>query len=104
MDKTEKYISAEDIVLLEDLINRKNKGLMVNGKEVAQLYNRIMDKPTTPSSCSGCIRGQIQRMEDKWRRIQRMIEKSKQEETPVEETPKEVEDKPKTKGVAKKKK
>lgn len=105
MEKTERYISAEDITLLEDFINRKNKGLMVDGKKVAELYNRIMEKPITPSSCSACVRGQIQRMENKWRSIQRAIEKAKEaevkEEAPVEETPKE-EDKPKTKGVAKK--
>lgn len=109
MENTEKYISAEDITLLEDFINRKNKGFMVDGKKVAELYNRIMEKPITPSSCSACVRGQIQRMEAKWRSIQRAIEKAKQaevkqEEAPVEETPKQVEDKPKTKGVAKKKK
>lgn len=116
MEKTERYISAEDVTLLEDFINRKNKGLMVDGKKVAELYNRIMEKPITPSSCSACVRGQIQRMENKWRSIQRAIEKAKEaseavkneeslNDTPEKkEEPTEAENKPKTKGVAKKKK
>lgn len=105
MDSNEIYIKAEDIELLKDLINRKNKGLSVTASTVVELYNRIMGKPAKPTSCRACLIGYISTMERKWANIERAIEKAKQaevkEEAPVEETPKE-EDKPKTKGVAKK--
>lgn len=104
----ETYIKAEDIELLKDLINRKNKGLSVTASTVVELYNRIMGKPAKPTSCRACLIGYISTMERKWANIERVIEKSKEaemkEEAPVEEQPKEAEDKPKTKGVAKKKK
>lgn len=102
--ETEYYISAEDIELLQDLINRKNKGLTINSKTVIDLYLKVMGKPARPTTCSACLKGYIQQMEAKWNRMQKAIEKAKEEEAPVEEQPKEIEDKPKTKGVAKKKK
>ena len=102
--ETEYYISAEDIELLQDLINRKNKGLMINSKTVIDLYLKVMGKPARPTTCSACLKGYIQQMEAKWNKMQKAIEKSKQEEAPVEEAPKQEEDKPKTKGIAKKKK
>jgi hypothetical protein len=104
MDSNEIYIKAEDIELLKDLINRKNKGFTINSKTVIDLYLKVMGKPARPTTCSACLKGYIQQMESKWNRIQKALEKAKEEEAPVEETPKQVEDKPKTKGVAKKNK
>lgn len=96
----ETYIKAEDIELLKDLINRKNKGLSVTASTVVELYNRIMGKPAKPTSCRACLIGYISTMERKWANIERAIEKTK-EEAPVEETPKEEEDKPKKKKTKK---
>lgn len=101
----ETYIKADDIELLRDLINRKNKGLSVTASTVVELYNRIMGKPAKPTSCRACLIGYISTMERKWANIERAIEKSKEvevnEEAPVEETPKVVEDKPKKKKTKK---
>lgn len=116
MENKETYITAEDIELLKDLINRKNKGLMVNSKVVVDLYNRIMGKPAKPTSCRGCLIGYISAMERKWANIERAIEKANKasetvksegadsDATEIKEEPVEAENKPKTKGVSKKKK
>ena len=99
--ETEYYISAADIELLQDLINRKNKGFTINSKTVIDLYLKVMGKPARPTTCSACLKGYIQQREAKWSKMQKAIEKAKEEEAPVEETPKEEEDKPKKKKTKK---
>lgn len=116
MENKGTYITAEDIELLKDLINRKNKGLMVDSRVVVELYNRIMGKPAKPTTCRGCLVGYISTMERKWGNIERAIEKAKEASEAVKteevkndtseekEEPTVAENKPKTKGVSKKKK
>ena len=102
-------ISSEDMEAVQVFADKKNKGLMVDSKKVAEVYNRIMyPKQTRPSNCGGCIKRQIQEMEAKVNQWKKALELKKEEEEaatqPIEEEPKTVENKPRTKGVAKKSK
>ena len=58
------FISEEDIVLIKKLINIKNRGYHCSGKQVTEIYNRVLNKTAKSTSCSTCIRSRIQELEN----------------------------------------
>ena len=57
------FISEEDKILIKKLINIKNRGYHASGKQVTEIYNRVLNKTAKPTTCSTCIRGRIQELE-----------------------------------------
>lgn len=58
------FISEEDKTLIKKLINIKNRGYHCSGKQVTEIYNRVLNKTAKPTSCSTCIRARVQELEN----------------------------------------
>lgn len=91
------FISEEDKILIKKLINIKNRGYHCSGKQVTEIYNRVLNKNAKPTSCSTCIRGRIQELENALKQYEaeeaqkKAQEELKQEEpTPIKEEEKQA--------------
>ena len=49
----------EDIKIVEKFQDIMNKGYYANGKEVTDVYNRVLGKNVASTGCGPCIRGRI---------------------------------------------
>ena len=57
-------ISGPDVHAIEQLIKIRNRGFYANGREVTDLFNRVLGKHEAPTNCSSCIRQRINRLEE----------------------------------------
>lgn len=57
-------IHPDDISHIKHLVERKNKGMMVNSQEVTDLYNKVLEKSVSNTTCSSCVRRRIQELQD----------------------------------------
>lgn len=81
----------DDIKLVEKFIDIKNKGYYVDGAQLTEVYNRVLDKRVSPTNCGSCIRGRINELEEALNRFKSMSEKASESvsEVKVEDTPQE---------------
>lgn len=105
------FISEEDKTLIKKLINIKNRGYHCSGKQVTEIYNRVLNKTAKPTTCSTCIRARIQELENALKRYEaeeaqkKAQEALKQEEpTPIKEEEKQAPTEKKKRGRPKKEK
>ena len=76
----------DDIKLVEKFIEIKNKGLYVDGKQLTEAYNRILEKNANVTNCGSCLRQRTQELENALNAFKRLSEASKpQEQTDVKE-------------------
>lgn len=55
--------SQEDIKLVEKFIEIKNKGYYADGKQLTEVYNRVLHKNVNVTSCGSCLRGRVSELE-----------------------------------------
>lgn len=53
----------EDVKLVEQFVEVKNRGCYVNGQTVTEVYNRVLEKSVASTSCGSCIRQRISELE-----------------------------------------
>lgn len=53
----------DDVKLVEQFIDIKNKGFYADGKQVTDVYNRVLHKNLPPTNCGSCIRQRVIEME-----------------------------------------
>ena len=87
----------EDIKLVEKFIDIKNRGLYADSAQLTNVYNRVLNKHATPTSCGSCIRARVQELENALNHFKAKIaleSKKEQEENKAADasTPKENED------------
>lgn len=70
----------EDIKLVEKFIEIRNKGFYIDGGQLTEVYNRVLDKRVNPTNCGSCIRQRINELEESLNRYKRSLEASKEEE------------------------
>lgn len=76
----------DDIKLVEKFIEIKNKGYYVDGKQLTDAYNRILEKNANVTNCGSCLRQRTQELENALNAFKRLSEASKpQEQTVVKE-------------------
>ena len=68
--------SNEDVKLVEKLIAIKNKGLYADGRQVTEVYNRVLEKNLAPTSCGSCLRHRISELEGELNRFKKQMELS----------------------------
>lgn len=81
------FISEEDKTLIKKLINIKNRGYHASGKQVTEIYNRVLNKNAKPTTCSTCIRGRIQELENALKRYEAEEAQKKAQEALKQEAP-----------------
>ena len=81
-------INKEDIELIEKFIDIRNRGFYVDGTQLTEVYNRVLEKHVTPTSCGSCLRQRVNELAEALERFKRLSEASKPDEpitTPEEE-------------------
>ena len=56
--------TQEDIELIEKFIEIKNKGYYCDGKQLTEVYNRVLEKNVNITNCGSCLRGRVQELEN----------------------------------------
>lgn len=55
--------TKEDIQFVEKAIELKNKGYYIDGKQLTDVYNKVLNKNVNPTNCGSCIRQRITELE-----------------------------------------
>lgn len=75
--------TKEDIELIEKFIEIKNKGYYADGKQVTDVYNRVLEKNVNVTNCGSCLRHRVGELEDALTRFKKLSEEqAKQEPRP----------------------
>lgn len=53
----------DDIKFVERAIELKNKGYYIDGNQLTEVYNRILNKRVNTTSCGSCLRQRISELE-----------------------------------------
>ena len=72
----------EDIKFVEKAIEIKNKGYYLDGGQLTEVYNRVLEKRATPTNCGSCIRQRVTELEAALNQFKKLNEKV--EETNVD--------------------
>jgi hypothetical protein len=73
----------DDIKTVEKFIEIKNKGYYVDGKQLTDIYNRLLGKHVNPTNCGSCLRQRTNELEgalNHARELERQAEEKKQQE------------------------
>ena len=73
-------IHEEDIKLIKRFIEIRNKGHFVNGNELADVYNRVLNKNVRPSNCSSCCRQRVNELEAALKAYEQALEAQKKQD------------------------
>ena len=84
--------SNEDIKFVEKAIEIRNKGFYLDGGQLTEVYNRVLDKRVTPTNCGSCIRARINELEGALNTFKRLSEAQTKQE--VDNTKEEENKKP----------
>lgn len=55
--------TESDIKFVEKAIELKNKGFYIDGNQLTEVYNRVLNKRVNPTNCGSCIRQRISELE-----------------------------------------
>ena len=77
----------EDIKLVERLIEIKNRGYYADGKQVTEVYNRVLNKRATPTNCGSCIRQRVSELEGALNNFKAKMAQESVPEVKVDNTP-----------------
>lgn len=64
----------EDIKLIEKFIDIKDRGYYVEGGQLTQVYNRVMEKNVASTSCGACLRQRINELQVALQQFKKSIE------------------------------
>lgn len=69
--------TKEDVELVEKFIEIKNKGFYVDGTQLTEVYNRVLNKRVNPTNCGSCLRQRTNELEQALQRFKRLSESVK---------------------------
>jgi hypothetical protein len=75
--------TKEDIESVEKFIEIKNKGYYCDGKQLTDVYNRVLNKRVNPTNCGSCIRQRVNELEEALNRFKKLSESLKPAEPTV---------------------
>lgn len=85
----------EDVKMVEKFIEIRNKGYYCDGKQLTDVYNRVLQKHVNPTNCGSCLRQRVNELADALDKFKRQLEKETPVEQPKEENKKETKTKKK---------
>lgn len=78
----------EDVELVEKFIKIRNRGMYADGKQLTDVYNRVLEKNVHVTSCGSCLRQRVSELEKALNKFKEQIalkaehdEEVKKEET-----------------------
>lgn len=81
----------DDITMVEKFIEIKNKGYYADGKQLTDVYNRLLGKHVNVTQCGSCLRQRVGELEgalNHARELERQAAEKKAAEEPKPETKK----------------
>lgn len=78
-------MEKEDIEKIEKFIEIKNKGYYIDGAQVTEVYNRVLNKKVNVTNCGSCVRQRISELEDALNRFKASEALKKEEQTVTKE-------------------
>lgn len=66
----------DDIKMIEKFIEIKNKGYYCDGKQLTDVYNRVLEKNVPPTNCGSCLRQRVTELEGALNHFKRQMELS----------------------------
>lgn len=70
----------DDIAKVEKFIDMKNKGYYCDGKELTELYNRVLERKVAVTNCGSCLRLRVNELEAELNKYKMLLEQSKNDE------------------------
>ena len=70
----------EDVKLVEKFIEIRNKGYYVDGGQLTEVYNRVLEKRVAPTNCGSCLRQRVNELSEALQRFKNLSEATKQVE------------------------
>jgi hypothetical protein len=77
----------EDVKMVEKFIEIRNKGYYCDGKQLTDVYNRVLQKHVNPTNCGSCMRARITELETALNQFKKTME-VKEEENKASDEPK----------------
>ena len=78
--------TKEDIELIEKFIEIKNRGYYCDGKQLTEVYNRVLEKNVNITNCGSCLRGRVQELENALNHYREQLKKAQYDSKPIEPT------------------
>lgn len=69
----------EDIKLIERFIEIKNKGMYCDGRQLTEVYNRVLERSVAVTNCGSCLRNRVQELENAYNAFKASLTASKDE-------------------------
>lgn len=69
-------MTSEDYELIRKFEKIRNKGLFADGRQVTEVYNRVLGKNLQPTNCSSCISHRIGELVQAANRFEQQMELS----------------------------
>lgn len=66
--------TKEDIALVEKFIDIKNRGYYVDGRQLTEVYNRVLNKNANVTNCGSCLRQRTNELETALLRFKKQLE------------------------------
>ena len=66
----------DDIKMIEKFIEIKNKGYYCDGKQLTDVYNRVLEKNVPTTNCGSCLRQRVTELEGALNHFKRQMELS----------------------------
>lgn len=73
-------LTSEDVKLIERFIEIKNRGFYCDGKQLTEVYNRVLEKNVPPTNCGSCMRARISELEGALNQFKRTMKVSSSQE------------------------
>jgi hypothetical protein len=64
----------DDVIMVEKFIDIKNKGFYCDGKQLTEVYNRVLEKNAPPTNCGSCMRARITELETALNQFKKTLE------------------------------
>lgn len=78
-------MEKEDIEKIEKFVEIRNKGFYIDGAQVTEVYNRVLNKKVNVTNCGSCVRQRISELEDALNRFKASEALKKEEQTVTKE-------------------
>jgi len=80
--------TSDDVKFVEKAIEVRNKGYYIDGRQLTEVYNRVLEKRANPTNCGSCIRQRINELEsalNSFKRLSESLKENKVEDNTPEE-------------------
>lgn len=79
----------EDVELVEKFIKIRNRGMYADGKQLTDVYNRVLEKNVHVTSCGSCLRQRVSELEKALNKFKEQIAIKAEHEEEVKKEEKE---------------